>query len=94
MLNAIRPIIACLTNLACLSILCMFPLSAPITAREEIPMPQKHFVPDAPGEKCKQFSLVFEPDAYSSDIDLISALTDAPSCLKRSCRVFLCSKRA
>jgi hypothetical protein len=41
-------------------------------------MSEEHLDLNAPAEEFHRFSVVLEPDAYYSDVDLIIALTDAP----------------
>jgi hypothetical protein len=60
--------------LCALIFFCLFVFPSPCTCQEAVPAPE----PGAAADAFQRFKLVFEPDAYYSDVDLIFSLTDAP----------------
>jgi len=69
-IQALSRIKLCVLLFALLSII---PLT---TYAQQVSLPQQN--PEPPQDEFKRFKIVFEPDAYYSDIDLIIALTKAP----------------
>jgi hypothetical protein len=53
-------------------------LATPAVGLGEEPGPVDQQTPSAPAEEFRRFKLVFEPDAYYTDLDLIISLTKAP----------------
>lgn len=53
-------------------------LAPPAVHAQETAESEQHQDASAPAEEFKRFKLVFEPDAYYTDLDLIIALTRAP----------------
>jgi hypothetical protein len=53
-------------------------LAMPVVGSGEQPEPADKQQPAAPAEEFRRFKLVFEPDAYYTDLDLIISLTKAP----------------
>lgn len=78
MFSSIRSMMEISAGIVRLSLLCVFLVMAPLTAHAETPGPEDKPDSAAPAAKFHRLSVVFEPDAYYSDIDLIIALTDAP----------------
>jgi hypothetical protein len=78
MFSTVRSIIGITTTAVSLSFLCVFLTTDPSTARAETPVPENNQDDTAPSYEYKRIKLVFEPDAYYTDLDLIISLTKAP----------------
>jgi hypothetical protein len=78
MFSTIRSIIGNTTAAVCLLFLCIFLPAVPFTAYAETSGVEQRQDSNSTGEAFQRFKVVFEPDAYYTDLDLIIALTRAP----------------
>lgn len=78
MLCTILSIMGITTDAVCLFFLCVFPLAAPLTVYAETQDAKQHQDGALPSDTFNRIELVFEPDAYYTDLDLIISLTKAP----------------
>ncbi len=79
MLSTIRSLMEINKDTVCISFLCIFLTAALFTARAEPPESDNNQDGTAPSYAYNRIKLVFEPDAYYTDLDLIISLTKAPS---------------
>jgi hypothetical protein len=78
MFSTIRLITEIIKDVVCISFLCVFLTAAPFTARAEPPESENNQDGAASSHAFNRIKLVFEPDAYYTDLDLIISLTKAP----------------
>jgi hypothetical protein len=78
MFTTFRSIIGNATAAVCFTFLFFSLPAIPFTACAETPEVEQHQDSHSPEEGLQRFKIVFEPDAYYTDLDLIISLTRAP----------------